>query len=266
MPFLSLPFHRLRYEDTGGNKPALIFCHSFGMRAEMFAPQLRHFAHTHRCITWDQRAHGDSAASHPFTFWDSARDLLALMDHLGIDRASVAGTSQGGFVALRAALLAPPRLRTVSVFGSSIDAESEATRAAYRPLMADVQASSFFAPPLQAIEMMAAVCFGQAFDATVWKRAWQVWNAGQWQMAFDALAGRDPIANEVGGIRIPTLVMHGTGDAAYPLAVGRHIADAIPHARFVEVQGGQHFLSITDPDAVNDALGGFLAQHESGRC
>jgi hypothetical protein len=40
MPFLTLPFHRLRYEDTQANKPALIFCHSYGMRAEMFAPQL----------------------------------------------------------------------------------------------------------------------------------------------------------------------------------------------------------------------------------
>ncbi len=261
MPFLSLPFHRLRYEDTGGHKPALVFCHSFGMRAEMFAPQLRHFAATHRCIVWDQRAHGESAAEHPFGFWDSARDLIALLDHLGIDRAAVAGTSQGGFVALRAALLAPSRIASVAVFGSSIDAESEATREAYRALVAEVQASSFEAPPLQAIEAMAHVCFGPDFDAGAWKRSWQSWNPVQWQLAFDALAGRDAIAPLVGALRMPVLVMHGTRDNAYPIEVGRRIAAAIAQARYIEVEGGQHFLSITDPDVVNRTLAAFLAEH-----
>jgi 3-oxoadipate enol-lactonase len=107
LPFLSLPFHRLRYEDTGGNKPVLILSRSFGMRAEMFALQLKAFQSTHRCITWDQRAHGGSPVSHAFTLWDSAKDLLALMDHLEIERASLAGTSPGGLVGLRAALLSP---------------------------------------------------------------------------------------------------------------------------------------------------------------
>lgn len=57
MPFLSLPFHRLRYEDTGGHKPALVFCHSFGMRAEMFAPQ--------SCATSPPRTAASSGTSAP---------------------------------------------------------------------------------------------------------------------------------------------------------------------------------------------------------
>jgi len=47
----------------------------------------------------------------PFTYWDSAQDCLGLLDHLGIDRAVVGGMSQGGFLSLPAALVAPQRVR-----------------------------------------------------------------------------------------------------------------------------------------------------------
>ena len=57
-------------------------CHSFGMNGAMFSPQLTAFAERYRCITWDQRGHGQSPASGPFTLWDSARDALALLDRL----------------------------------------------------------------------------------------------------------------------------------------------------------------------------------------
>jgi pimeloyl-ACP methyl ester carboxylesterase len=263
MPFLSLPFHRLRYEDTGGTKPVLILSHSFGMRAEMFAPQLEAFAATYRCITWDQRAHGESPAGHPFTFWDSAKDLLALMDHLSIPRAHLAGTSQGGFVALRTALLAPSRVESLSVFGSSADVESEATKVAYQSLLSGVQASSFYEPANGVIEAMVSVCFGTDFDSTVWKRSWAVWNPAQFEMAFNALAGRDAIVDSLRTLAVPTLVLHGTHDAAYPVETGGRIADAIQGSVLKVVDGGHHFLSITDSAAVNEAMQRFLEKPPS---
>lgn len=132
------------------------------------------------------------------------------MDHLGIERAAVAGTSQGGFVALRAALLAPSRITAVAAFGSSADAEDEVTKAAYQPLLQAFRASTTFDPPQAAIETMAAVCFGGDFDGSVWKRTWQTWNRDQLELPFNALIGRDSIADQIGAVRCPVLVMHGT--------------------------------------------------------
>jgi pimeloyl-ACP methyl ester carboxylesterase len=66
----------LHFEDTGGAAPAVLFCH-ITMNGAMFSPQLTAFAGRYRCITWDQRGHGQSPASGPFTLWDSARDALA---------------------------------------------------------------------------------------------------------------------------------------------------------------------------------------------
>ena len=65
-------------------------------------------------ITWDQRGFGQTEFdSQPFTYWDSADDCLGLLDHLQLDRAVIGGMSQGGFVALRAALKAPERVRAL---------------------------------------------------------------------------------------------------------------------------------------------------------
>ena len=96
------------------------------MNGAMFSPQLTAFAGRYRCITWDQRGHSQSPASGPFPLWDSARDALALLDRLEIDGAIFVGTSQGGFVSLRAALLAPDRVRGLAVVGTSAATEHPA--------------------------------------------------------------------------------------------------------------------------------------------
>ena len=55
----------------------------------------------------DERGFGGTRAPGPFTYWDSANDALALLDHLGIESAVFTGMSQGGFLSMRAALTTP---------------------------------------------------------------------------------------------------------------------------------------------------------------
>ena len=80
---------QLSYEDFGGSGPVIVFIHAFGMNRSMFGPQLDVLKTRYRCITWDQRAHGGSYTDRPFTMWDSARDCIELLDHLGIQQASL---------------------------------------------------------------------------------------------------------------------------------------------------------------------------------
>lgn len=84
----------------------------------------------------DERGHGETrlgpAGTTTFTFWDSASDVLALAKGLGIkDGVSLVGISQGGFVALRCALLEPGYVKSVAVMGTSPDAESEENKVAF---------------------------------------------------------------------------------------------------------------------------------------
>ena len=89
------------YEDTGSNLPAVILSHGFLMDHEMFAPQVAALQSTHRVITWDERGFGGTIATDEFTYWDSAKDVIGLMDYLGIESCVVGGMSQGGFLGLR---------------------------------------------------------------------------------------------------------------------------------------------------------------------
>lgn len=252
---------RLHYEDSGGDKPAVVFCHSFAMDGSMFAPQLAAFADDYRCITWDQRAHGSSPASAAFDFWDSARDLLTLIEALGLQCPVVVGTSQGGFLALRVAILAPQRLAAVAVLGSSAAAEETAQKVAFEQLH-DAFVGGRDGPPQDVLDTIAAISFGDRFDAEPWKRRWRAWPTEQFKYAFRALADRDDLRPRLAEVQVPVLVLHGSKDGSYHPSYGQEICDGVRNCvGFVLVEGGAHFLSATDSEPVNEALRDFFAAH-----
>src|SRR5580704_5824578 len=118
----------LSYSDSGGDGPAVVLSHGYLMDSAMFEPQVSALAPEYRVITWDERGFGETRATGPFSYWDSAGDVLALLDHLGIEQAVLGGMSQGGFLSLRAALLAPDRVRALVLIDSQAGTELEASR------------------------------------------------------------------------------------------------------------------------------------------
>jgi 3-oxoadipate enol-lactonase len=244
----------LHFEDTGGTGPVVVFCHSFGMNGAMFSPQFSAFVGRYRCITWDQRGHGQSPASGPFTFWDSARDALALLDRLEIHRAIFVGTSQGGFVSLRAALLAPDRVRGLAVMGTSARIEDPRQKIAYEQLHAAFVGAPD-GPPEPVLDIMVQNCFGQGFQCGPWREHFRRIPKDQAHYSFRSLVDRDEVVTSLERISAPTLVLHGSADACYAPFHGEEIADGVADCRgFVLVEDGAHFLSLTDPEPVNTAL------------
>lgn len=97
MPHAEVNGQRLFFTDTGSGEDVIVFSHGFFMSQAMFEPQVQALADRWRCVAWDERGHGRTETTpEPFTFWDSANDLLGLLDHLGVKRAVLAGMSQGG--------------------------------------------------------------------------------------------------------------------------------------------------------------------------
>ncbi|GAB3145421.1 3-oxoadipate enol-lactonase [Amycolatopsis stemonae] len=250
---MTLPGHT----DHGGDGPVVVLLHSFLMDGRMFAPQLAALD-GFRCVTVDERGHGRTPAEGPFDYWDVARDVLAVLDHLGVPRAAVVGTSQGGFVALRMALLAPSRVTALAVLGTSAAAEDPAVAAGYRAVL-DAWVSGG-APP-EVLDGVARICFGD-FPVDEWKERWKSVSPAQLTPAMTALVERDSVLERVGEIACPALVLHGSADLAYPVERAAELAAALPAAEpLVVVDGGAHFLSYTHPEEVNPALGKFLTAH-----
>src|ERR1700749_4323632 len=135
MPFADVNGQRIRFDDTGGDGPPIILSHGFLMDREMVAPQVEALRPDYRVITWDERGFGETEFDgQPFSYWDSARDCLGLLDHLGIDQAVLGGMSQGGFLSLRAALLAPERVRALILIDTQSGTEDPERLPAYRQM------------------------------------------------------------------------------------------------------------------------------------
>jgi pimeloyl-ACP methyl ester carboxylesterase len=262
MPVIHIGRQPLSYDDTGGNAPAVVFSHGFSTNRSIFAPQLGALRKNYRCITWDQRAHGESHTDGPFTFWDSAEDCLALLDHLGIETASFVGASQGGFVSLRIALMAPDRVRSLVVLGSSAAAESPAKKASYHQMRGVLIAAGAAGPPQALLDALSAICFGSKIDPDPWKKVWREWPLRQSTLALHALVDRDDLLGRLKEIRAPSLVLHGAEDHSYEPSHGQAIAEGLANSKeLMLVEGGAHYLNMTDPKPVNAALSRFLERH-----
>ncbi|HEY1968447.1 MAG TPA: alpha/beta hydrolase [Pseudonocardia sp.] len=249
---------RLHYVDHGGDGPVVVLLHSFLMDTEMFAPQVAEFGGDFRLIAVDERGHGGTPADGPFSYWDVARDVLGLLDELGVHRAAVVGTSQGGFIGMRIALLDPDRVSALAVLGTSAAAEDAGVAEQYRQLSrAWVDGNGID----QLTDMVARICLGE-LPADAWKAKWREVSGERFSRILDTLVRREGLLDRLGQLRCPVLVMHGSADAAYPVCRGAEIAEGAPKAEsLVVVDGGAHFLSLTDAHAVNPHLRKFLAEH-----
>jgi 3-oxoadipate enol-lactonase len=244
----------IAYADSGGDGPAVVLSHGYLMDHTMFDPQLAALAPDYRVITWDERGFGDTRAGGPFSYWDSARDVLGLLDHLGLDRAVLGGMSQGGFLSLRAALLAPERVRGLVLIDTQAGLEDPAVAPSYEQMEEVWLAQG--PEPVQ--EIVASIILGSV-DPQPWFAKWARLDAEDTDHAFRCLMDRDDITGRLAEIGCPALILHGTADAAIPMAKAEALRDGLAGpAELVAVEGGSHAANLSHPDQVNAALLAFL--------
>ena len=117
---LALPGARLAYQVTGDG-PAVVLVHGFGLDMRMWDAQAGHLAARYQMITYDCRGFGSSGPFDPAAAYTHAGDLLALLDHLRVGQAVLAGLSFGGRVVLQAALTVPERVRGLVLLDAVLD-------------------------------------------------------------------------------------------------------------------------------------------------
>src|SRR5690349_19713578 len=117
---LERPGARLVYE-VAGDGPAVVLIHGFGLDMRMWDPQIGPLAGRFRVVRHDCRGFGASGPFDPGVPYTHAGDLVALLDHLDIGDAALAGLSFGGRVALQAALAAPDRVRGLVLLDAVLD-------------------------------------------------------------------------------------------------------------------------------------------------
>lgn len=182
-----------------------------------------------------------------YTLDDLADDVVALLDHLGIDRAHVLGVSMGAMIAQLVAIRHPRRVRSLCSVMSTTGARGvgEPTEEAVAVLMAPTPDDRAGAIERQVAGARVIGSPGYPFDearhrakaAAKFDRAFRPRGVGRQMMAI-LLAG-DRTAS-LGDVRVPTLVVHGEDDPLVTVSGGRATAAAVPGATLLTVPGMGH--------------------------
>ncbi len=243
------------FEDSGGSGPAVILSHGFLMDHSMFDAQVAALKNTHRVITWDERGFGATKPVGPFTYWDSADDALALLDHLGIAQAFVGGMSQGGFISLRVALRAPSRVLGLILIDTQAGGEDAASVEGYEGMRAVWLEHG----PAPVQDIIKGLILGPG-EWKEWTDKWAALDRNNFSLAFDCLIHRDDITARLGEITAPALIVHGTADQAIPVAKAETMRSGLAGSTSMcLVDGAAHAPNVTHPDVVNPAIVEFLS-------
>ncbi len=240
----------------------LLFLHGVGGGSAAWAHQLPFFAaRGYHARAWDQPGYGGTAPADPY---DLEHVAAALKRCIGDGPAILVGHSMGGFVAQEAYARFPERIRalvlcfTSAAFGgASSDFARQFVAARLAPLdegrtMAEIAARLM--PAMRgsrsdpdglglAERVMAAV------PPETYRKAVQLLTT------FDR---REQLA----AIRVPTLLLAGSDDRVAPAAVMERMAQAIPGAEFVLLEGCGHLGPMDQPDPFNQALAAFLERRK----
>lgn len=260
MPFARVNGIDIRYEDSGGDGPAVLFSHGFLMDHTMFGPQVAALSGEFRCVRWDERGFGGTRTDRPFTYWDSADDAVGLLDHLGIDRAVFVGMSQGGFLSMRAAIAHPDRVRAIVLLDSSADPDDDEMNDGNRA-MVHVLTTGTPEARARVRHIVAGVLLGDDALAATWIPRWETIDGEQLELAGACLVERDDLMGRLGEITCPVLSIHGTDDRPISMERAEAVAAALPDSRgLVRIQGGSHAANLTHPAEVNAALRAYLRE------
>lgn len=245
----------MRYLEAGKGRP-LVLLHGFPLNAEQWLPQLAAAPSGWRVIAPDMRGfRGAGSVAAPvnpdMTVDDCALDVLALMSHLEIERAVIAGLSMGGYVALALMRLAPERASGLVLANTRAGADSPEGRAA-RDRMIDLVRRE--GPASVAREMLPKL-LGETTKreqpdlVDVVRTLSEANSADGLASAIHAMKTRPDSTPMLGTIRCPTLVITSDEDTLIPSSESEKMAAAIPGARLHVISRAGHLSNLEQPSS-----------------
>lgn len=241
----------IRVESLGSGPP-LLFVHGWTLDRRAWAPQIEALAGRFTTVAFDRRGFGQSSA--PPDLMREPDDIVAIADHLGFDRFALVGMSQGARIALACAIRYPQRISALLLQGAPLSGVPNADEAV------PIDAMAAFAEAGR-LDAMRRLWRGHALMQVSGARA----NARLDVIAADYMARDlttpgtrlDVTATDLPRVRAPVLAITGACEPAWRHRVADMIAEATGGVR-LDIPGGSHLCNLSEPEAYNRAVVGFL--------
>lgn len=257
MAYLDLSGERFRVEVEGpASGPALVLSHSLGTTLGMWDDLVPHLARRRRIVRYDARGHGESAApDQAYSMGDLGRDVLGILDRLGLEQVDFCGLSLGGMVGQWLALNVPRRLNKVVLANTtSYAGPPRAWEGRIRQVRRHGMAS--IADPV--IDSWFSPAFRERAPQRVDEIRRMVVETAPAGYGGTSSAMRDmDFRHDLQSVTTPALVMVSEQDKATPPAWGEAVAKGIAGAELVRLQGG-HLSAVEQPEAFARAVDDFL--------
>lgn len=259
----------LYYETEGPvSAPTVLLIHAGIASLRMWDPQVPALAQDHFVVRYDTRGFGRTTTD-DIEFSDHA-DALALLDHLGVERATVIGCSRGGRIAIDLAIEHPGRVSGLVTIGSGPsgfpdteltpeeDAISDRMDAAFEAkdwkLLGDLEVKLWSVGPARREEDLDPAFVARAYEL----------NSVNLQHAEEAAAHvpmEPPAFDRVVDIDVPALILVGDHDVSECLAQYEYLSTTIPRADSARFPGSAHLPNVEQPEEFERILRQWLAQH-----
>jgi len=244
----------LHHEITGPeDAPVLLMCGSLGTTLRMWDGQ-EALAERLRLVRFDPRGHGRSPVPPPpYEIADLGRDVLELMDSLGLESASFCGLSIGGMIGMWLGANAPERIeRLVLICTSAYMPPASAWQERIRAVL---EAGSVEAIADPVVERWLTPAYAAEHpEVRAGLRAMLAASPVEGYAGCCGAIERMDLRDALGAISAPTLVITGSEDLATPVEHQLVLAERIRGARHETVGPAAHLAAVEQPARVNDLI------------
>ncbi len=255
----------LEYQETGDGEGVLLI-HG-GYIADAFLPLMREaaLADPYHLVRYRRRGYaGSDPHSGPFSIEDQAQDAMALMKHLGVERAHVVGHSYGGAIAVQLAIEAPSLVQSLVLLEPAVFPTEIAS------VVKEMSASSLEAYQAgdvsKAVDLFLSMVSGSAWRTEVEKTV----PGGPEQAVKDAATNFEVESpaldmwtfDSAKASRISQPVLYAVGSETLPLVeeLKQHFQSLVPQTEQIVVPGVNHSMQMQDPKAVAVSIADFLSR------
>lgn len=251
----------ISYHDSGTGTP-ILFLHSFGHNKNLWYPQLTHFSELgYRVIAPDMPGHGDSSFDPDNHTVDAIGRMYGeFLEHIGVDKAIVAGISIGGYIALRMWAHRSEQISALVMICSKAEADSDEIKDRRRLQVENIRKNGLenFVN-VTAPKRVAPVVVEQRPWVVDWIKMMNLTVSADANAAtLEAMAIKEDDTPTLATIDVPALILSGSHDIFIPEDSPGNLNKGIANSAHHVIDNAGHVASLENPTQVNHHMETFL--------